>query len=417
MRGAALLAMVVILAACGSSSAAVRLPAAPSPSAQSTPTQGLPPASPSPVQSGAAVSPTPAPSPPPAPIVACKAGSSPSAMVMLGGGATSGLIYDVGDPLHPKLVCSFSYTSAHLFTGDTFAYLQPVGAAQTQIVLHSIGSGNESTVATLPFQANDVAWSPQGGLAAYTVFDPQPDPNHPAGVTHVWLFSQGHTSVLFSFGMGIGDCICRYGLPPEVLSLSPDGQFLVAGRIAGKGSEPLEVYRLSDRTRVLTADAQVNDAIWARTGHQLYLVGFAGYGMHSWTPEAGVASMPGGTWEELAALSPDGKAASYTAFLDPNTQTGLRVYTYDIASGTSRRLSSSPRSQVLFVRDGWVWYLEEQSCTDCMGGSQPTGQVLAMQLSTGTEQPVSFVPGEDPIGEGGNFGALTLQHPEFWPSS
>ena len=338
-------------------------------------------------------------------------------MVMVGGGFTSGLIYDVGDPLHPRLVCSFQNTTAHLFTGDTFAYLRPDAAMQTDIVLHSIGSGNETVAAVLPFRSGHIAWVPQGGLAAYTIYDPQPQPNHPVGVTQVWLFSQGHSSLLYSFGVGIGDCVCRFGLPPEVLSISPDGQYLAGGHIAGKGSDPLAVYRLSDRTLVFTADAQATNAIWDRTGHRLYLAGFSSYGMHVWTPESGLRSMPGPSWEELASLSPDGTAASYTAFANPDTQTGLRVFTYDIGSGTTRPLSAAPRSEVLFVRDGWVWYLEEQDCGDCLGGSQPTGRVFAVQLSTGTEQPVTFVTGDDPIGEGGAFGAETLHDPEFWPAT
>jgi Tol biopolymer transport system component len=338
-------------------------------------------------------------------------------MLLIGGGVAPALIYDVSDPLHPYLLCSLQNTVAHLFTGDTFAYLRPAGASQTQVVLRSIGSGNESVVTALPFQSPSIWWTPQGGLAAYTVFSSQPDANHPAGTTQVWVFSQGKSQLLFAYGNGIGDCICRYGLPPPVLAISPDGQYLVAGRLAGKGSDPMAVYRISDHARVLTADQNVENAIWDRSGHKLYLIGFPAAGMHAWTPEAGVTSMGGPEWSRLASLSPDGSTAVFTSFTDANAQIGLHVSAYDIKSGTTTLLSTSPRSQVLFVRDGWVWYLEEQACTDCLGGSQPTGRVFAKQMPSGPEQVVSFSVGDDPIGEGGTFGALTLESPEFWPAA
>ncbi len=336
-------------------------------------------------------------------------------MVLMGGGFRPGLIYDVSDPLHPRLVCSFLYTTAHLVTGDTFAYLRPVSTTETDIVLHSIGSGNESVVAQLPFESPEIAWVPQGGLAAYTAVQPV-DTNDPAGSTQVWILAGGRSSELYAFRNGFGDCICRFGLPPPVLSFSPDGQYLVSGWAAGKGAEPLAVYRLSDHVRVLTADSSVYDAIWSRTGHRLFLIGF-GTGMHAWAPESGVTSMAGPAWAELPSLSPDGGTAAYTAFLDVNTQSGLRIYTDDIATGTTQQLSGSTRSQVLFVRAGWVWYLEEQACADCVGGTQPTGRVMARQLPSGAEQLVTFVSGDDPIGEGGTYAALTMSDPEFWPSS
>lgn len=51
----------------------------------------------------------------------------------------------------------------------------------------------------------------------------------------VWLFSQGKTNPVATIGLPIGDCICRFGLPTEVLSFSPDGQHLAVGCVAGKG--------------------------------------------------------------------------------------------------------------------------------------------------------------------------------------
>lgn len=337
-------------------------------------------------------------------------------MVMIGGGNVPGLIYNVGDPLHPALMCSFQNTTAHLFTGDTFEYLRPVGSGETDIVLHSFGSGNESITARLPFQAQSIAWTPQGNPAVYTVFNPQTDQNHPSGTTQVWVYAEGASKELYAYGNGIGDCICRYGPPPQVLAISPDGQYVVSGWLAGKGSDPLAVYRLSDRARVFTAAALADNALWDRTGHRLYFVG-PSPGLSVWTPEAGLRSLPGPDWSVLPSLSPDGRFAAFTAYADPSAMTGLHAYAFELDSGALLQLSPSLRSQPLFVRDGWVWYLEEQACADCIGGSQPTGRVMARQMPSGAEQVVTFVTGDDPIGEGGTFGALALSKPEFWPAT
>jgi hypothetical protein len=65
----------------------------------------------------------------------------------------------------------------------------------------------------------------------------------------------------------------------------------------------------------------------------------------------------------------------------------------------------------VFVKDGWVWYLDERACTpadSCPGATMPTTKVFAMQLSTGIETEVSFPAGENPVNKPGD--------PTYWPS-
>jgi hypothetical protein len=343
-------------------------------------------------------------------------------MVMIGGYFGAGrLIYDVTDPLHPRLVCTIGATSAHLFTGDTFAYLRPVSETATDVILHSIGSGNESKVASFPVNltdpglnaVRDEAWTPDGSLLAYTVADEN------TNTVKVWLYSLGHARMVHQYGLGIGDCICRFGLPPAVLAFSPDGEYLVDGRLAGKGSTPLTVIRVSDGALMYTADISDYNAVWNRAGHQLFLMGS---GIQSWTPESGAQGMLGNPWSFLPSLSPDGSTVAYTAYSDPATQLQPRVYTYDVKSQRPHLVVSGMRTQILFVKDGWVWYLEERACTStdqCTGGTVPTGNLFAMDLATGVEQSLSFAPGENPTALSGAMGSwLGVFSPgEFWPSS
>lgn len=234
---------------------------------------------------------------------------------------------------------------------------------------------------------------------------------------HVWLYSQGKAKLVHDFGQPIGDCICRFGLPQQVLSFSPDRAYLVDGQIGGKGSTPLTVIRASDGATVLTADIGAWAGLWAPTGHRLILLGPNNGGMQSWTPETGVQTMPGGNWIFAGGVSPDGSTLAFTRYIDPDTQVQPRVFAYDVEAGTSRMLVDKPRTQALFVKDGWAWYLEEHVCSQdesCPGGTRPTGNVFAMQLSTGVEQPVTFANGENPL-SGGNWWVFSPG--EYWPNS
>lgn len=420
MKRALALAALLMVAACGSSSTAATTAspgASPAPSAQGQPSIA-PIESPSP-GSGSKI---PSPSPLPVPAVSCKTGSTATALLQLGGPyGSASLIYDVSDPLHPKLVCTIDSTTAHLFTGDTFAYLKPVSTNETDVILHSLGSGNESKAASFPLNLvnqfrNDIedsAWTPNGSMVAYTIADEN------ANTVHVWLYSQGKAKLVHDYGQPIGDCICRFGLPAPVLAFSPDRQFLAAGWEAGKGSTGITVIRVSDGATLFTADTRFSSALWDHSGHRLYLAGTFSANADSWTPEAGLTALPGGPWSFVPGISPDGTEAAYTAYADPDTQLKPRVFTYDLKANTAHLLIDQPRAEVVFVKDGWVWYDEEQPCAtggSCAGSTTPSGKFFAMQLSTGVEQPVTFASGEAP-GDAHFQGIFTSGVSDYWPNS
>jgi hypothetical protein len=344
-------------------------------------------------------------------------------MVLLRGTSTEQqLLYDVSNPIHPRLLCSMENTSAHLFTGDTFEWLKPISANETDVVLHSLGSGNDSLAGTFPFQVTSGSWLPDRTVMAYTAQVPPDDANFPAGGVAVYLYAHQQTGHLFTYSIAATDCICRFGLPPQVLAVSPDGQYVVAGWVAGKGSEPLAVYRVSDRTMVTFLDPSVMWAYWDRSGHRLFLDRFGTDATESWTPEMGVSSLTGpGAWTYLPGLSPDGSQVAFTAYADPNQTTQPRVYVHDLTAATTRMLVDKLRTQALFVKDGWVWYLEEALCDPASCGAPwgtvPTGRVFAMQLSAGTETEVSFAAGENPLTQGGAVNWLSFGPGEFWPAS
>jgi len=337
-------------------------------------------------------------------------------------GTEQQLVYDVTDPLHPRLICKIENTSAHFVTGDTIEDLVPLSTNETNVALRSLSRGIDTLAGTFPFRTASGAWLPDLSVMAYTTPVPVDNDYFFAGGTEVWLYSQGRPASLFKYRTGIGDCICRFGLPPQVLALSPDGQYVAAGWEAGKGSEPLHVYRVADRSLAATMDPQVSSAFWDRSGHRLFLNKFGYQPEQAWTPEAGVVSLAGAaSWSFLPGVSPDGKQITYTAYADPTNSQNPRVYLYDIRAGSSRMLIDKLRTQALFVKDDWVWYLEEAQCDPQVCGAPwgtvPTGKVFAMQLSTGTETEVTFGAFDSPVVvEGGHANSSAFGPGEFWPA-
>jgi hypothetical protein len=331
------------------------------------------------------------------------------------------LVYDVADPLHPRLICKIENTSAHFVTGDTIEWLVPLSGNETNIALRSLNSGIDTLAGTFPVRTASGSWLPDRSVLAYSVRVPADSSAAGDGI-EVWLYTnQQRTSFhLFTYPVGIGDCICRFGLPPQVLAVSPDGQYVVAGWEAGKGSLPLVVYRVADHALTTTVDPSVTYAFWDRAGHRLFLNRFGAATTQAWTPETGVVDLAASAaWSYLPGLSPDGSQVAYTAYSDPNFRQP-RVYVYDRKAGSTRMLVDQLRTQVLFVKPGWVWYLEERECTladSCASSTMPTGKVFAMQLSGGAETPVTFGDLEDPVTQSGGLNLLSFGPGEFWPVS
>lgn len=317
-------------------------------------------------------------------------------------------LYDVTDPVHPRLLCTVRNTSAELFTADTFEYIRRSGPDGTEVVLHSIGSGNERVVAGWPLKLWNLSmggfgvWTPDGNNAATFVSGTDAAGN---ATVQVWLFAQPNKTELYEFPQPLTDCICRFGIQPPTLAFSADGQYLVAGWPVGKGAQPLRVYRVADATLVATLDIADTEPIWSPTGHSLLVTS----GLF-WRPEFGFTGLPSGkSWQYMAGLSPDGDSVAFTAYADA---TNLRVYVIDVAMAFVRMQIDKPRSEITFVKDGWVWYIGEVPCADCPGGSAANGPVYAMEVDTGKETPVVFAAGESPsdLKTGWSAG-------QFWPNS
>jgi hypothetical protein len=338
------------------------------------------------------------------PVAKCVAGEIPAAeaMVISFGGT---LLYDVSDSLHPQAICRITNTSAHILTGTSFEYLVPQPNGTTSVVLHSLGSNNESVVATfhadlsgsnLGSPYGQVSWQAAGAVLSYSTVGGT-DSNG-MGTNEIWVATPASSKKLFSYPIPGVDSFGRPGLPPQILAVSPDSNYLVAGWAIG--ANHLRVFRLLDSVEVTPPMPDgVRSAVWSRTGHTLYIVG--GPGVESWTPESGAANVSGtGPWTLDPNFSPDGSSVAFTAFTSTRD---IRVYVYDFTKKSSRILVDQPRSSAFFIKSQWVWYAEEEPCVQsadnaCFDPTVPDGNVLAINVSTGQEAAVTFKGGESPVG-------------------
>lgn len=367
--------------------------ASPTPATSASPSTA--PDSPTPTPSiTPSASPTPSPTAQP-PSVQCLPGATPASIVEVGSFSGT-FVYNVSDPLHPVVVCRISNTTAHIVTGTSLEYLLPQPDQTTTVQVHSLGTNSENVnsrfAAPLWSPYLSVSWRPNPTVLAYSA-----DQADPSGLstTGVWLADANTSTRVYKYSVPGLDSFGRPGLPPPTLSVSPDGAYLVAGWPIG---QPLHVFRLSDRADVSPAMPQgLRFGVWARTGHVLYLVGDSG--VEVWSPEAGPAAVPNTiAWTLTPDFSPDGSQVVFTAV----TSSGIRIFVYDFKVRASRLLIDKPRSAAMFVKPGWVWYLEEKACVPsasnaCFDPTQPDGNVLAMNLATGQESPVTFAPGDTPV--------------------
>ena len=334
-------------------------------------------------------------------------------------GQNESFLFDVTDPTHPHAVCRIANTYVHITTGTTFEYLKPRADGTTDVVLHTLGTNGESVVVTSKadlyrayFGGWSIAWSTTSNTMAYFA-DGGTDANG-FSVTDVWLATASGRTKVFSYSVGGMDSFARPGLPPPTIGLSADGQYLAAGWAVSQAG--VRVFRLSDLANVTpTWPADFRFALWARTGETLYVV--AGSSVAQWTPGGRVVALPSTpAWVLGPNFSPDGTQVAFTAAAPTS---GIQAYVYDLNARSSRLLSSQPRSSTVFVKAGWVWYVEEKPCVQtsdnpCFEPTLPNGRLLALDLTTGRESAITFAAGESPVVPG-SYEALGSG--DLWPRS
>lgn len=368
MRGSALAAALLMLAACGGSTGA-------------TPTPSGSTASPTPAASAPFPSPTPGGPPPPnAATVTCTSqipAGAELALVTLRN--TAGVIVrDITDLAHPVTRCTIKGA------GDPF--FRFIDATHISYITN--GGGALYMVDLLTRTTSLVrAWSNQG--SAYWVYAWSPD-----GRALSYLSSNGDQvewHLLSAAGdvtlSKLGSFPGRGGNPDSddaMVGFSADGQYVgLEQTISYNGVEapagqaaPFQVLRLSDH-KLVYSRTNGTMATWAGSGARLYFR--TASGVEEWDPSTGARVVA----PSLAWIHPwpsaDGKLIVYTSANAKGNHGAAFLRLPDNTGGTY----SDNRTGSALLKPLLVWYAEEAACATRCGLGEPklTGRTYIHDLA------------------------------------
>ena len=388
-RGASLFLAGLIVTACGTTPTSVR----PSPSASQTATvTRQPELTPSPHPS-----PSPSPEPSPTPAVAtmkCSGGPA-TAMVVL----ENSFVYDVVDPIHPRLICRGTDTAIHLLDSNAIAYTTYAGGHDV-IIRRDLTTGAESRIAQLRTDQK-TSWSAgftwDGLSQVYSTSVPSAN-DHWLESVHIW--SNGADRVVYKLDAHGGGIESRWA-QRSVLEFSPDNAYVaISDNDFYIYGEHMRIFSLADkRQKVVIASASsggtwiANDRfVWADLGGKLY----------QWTPTGGNKLLRSEGWYGVSASS-DAKWLA-TTLIAPVNFTGPRTFFAPSPLGTGRTFRTGLASQPGWVTPTVAWYAEEEryygpafGCIEpCVHPTNPNGRVHALDVVNQTDRIVTFRAGETP---------------------
>ena len=341
---------------------------------------------------------TPESSPTPDSLVAsvtCSGGPGPAMAVVAGQ-----FVYDVGDPIHPRLVCRGANTAVHLLDGNAIAYTTVV-AGHVVIVRRDLTTGAESRIAQLrmepqPYYYGRGGWTWDGLLEVYATSGLPRDDGRSLVTVHLW--SHGADHVLFTIDAGPGGLESRWS-PRGILALTQDHTYLAISDfpfyIYG---ENLRIYSVADQRQVFVTATRSSGGTWIGNDRFLWANMGNPESLMQWTPAGGAKLLRSEAWYG-ATSSSDGFWLAGTLLTDYANPRALIV-----RDGSLTVFKAGPGSSPGFVSPTVVWYAEEgpdtsgsyQCAEPCAHPTTPNGTVRAFDVTNGTDLIVHFRAGEGP---------------------
>ena len=390
MRYTALLLLGVVVMACS----VVAPTAKTSPVLSPTATQGselTPTPQPEPTPS-TSQSPEPAPTPAVA-SVKCSGGPGVAMTVVSGQ-----FIYDVSDPINPRLVCRGANTYVRLLDGNAIAYTT-VAADHLVIVRRDLTTGAESRSAQLraaspPYSAS---WTSDGSLEVYATYGAA-DVNLRVPVqVHVW--SNGVDHVLYTTDGPIGGGVeGRWGALP-IVKFSPDHAYVAIfdSAFALYGSN-VRIFSIADRLQTFVNGTAASGGTWVANDRFAWAT--VSGSLMQWTPTEGAKLLRSEHWYGPTSSS-DGLWLAGTllteTYAEPtgySTKPSIVIATAGGGQTFTTGLGSGPE----FVTATVVWYAEERLQPEMLpfSATWPNGTIHAFSVTKGSDQIVNFRVGEEP---------------------
>jgi hypothetical protein len=295
-------------------------------------------------------------------------------------------VYDVSDPVHPRLVCRTNNTYLHLLDGNAIAYTT-VAARKVVIVRRDLTTGAESRIGQLPADPHGAkSWTSDGSLEVYATSG-VPGANG-RWLVKVHLWSDGADHVLYTIDAGPGGLEGRWS-PLPMVEISPDHAYVaISDNTFTITSYNVRIFSVLDlRQKFVTGTAFggawiANDRfVWATA---------SGSAMQ-WTPTGGAKLLRSEHWFGPTSSS-DGGWLAATLLTDTSKPRVLMV-----PVGGGRTFQTGLGSGPAFVTPTVVWYAEEGPGTG-YDPTSPNGIVHSFDLTNGSNQVVQFRVGEKPIG-------------------
>jgi hypothetical protein len=277
-------------------------------------------------------------------------------------------VYDVVDPINPRLVCHGDETVIHLVDGHTIAYTT-VAANKVVIMRRDLTTGIETQVAQLRANPNvgTSLWTSDGSLEVYPTAVPLADYRWLESV-HLW--SNGADHILYSFNAGPGGFAGRWSAH-VILTFSPDHAYVA---ISDTNWSPqnynVRIFSLTDRRQKTVSGTQglaTGGGTWVGNNRFVWAAGDGV--LRQWTPNGGVAVLRSQRWFTPAS-SPDGRWLAGTLIADTSRPRVLIVPT-----GAGKTFQTGLASGPGFVAPTVMWYAEESFAL-----GYPNGVVHAFEV-------------------------------------
>jgi len=298
-------------------------------------------------------------------------------------------VYDVADPIRPRLVCRASDTVIHLVDGSAIAYTTVVGG-QVVIVRRDLTTGAESQIAKLRSNPNvaTTAWTSDGSLEVYGTYLPRANSRW---LEQIHLWSNGADHILYSFDAGPGGFAGRWSAR-AILEFSPDHAYIaISDTNYSAQNYDVRIFSIADRSQKLVTGTQglaAGGGTWLSNDRFVWASGSGS--LMQWTPTGGAAVLRSERWF-TPTVSSDGQWLAGTLLTDTSNP---RVLIVAVAGGST--YTTGLGSTQAFVTPTVVWYVQEQA-----GNGGPNGTVHAVDVTNKTDRLVTFRAGEAPVASGG----------------
>lgn len=307
-------------------------------------------------------------------------------------------IYDVADPVHPRLVCRGTNTFIHLLDSNAIAYTT-VAAGHVVIIRRDLTTGAESRVAQLranPFSLGwQSGWTWDGSSEIYSTVVPSANDHWLASV-HIW--SNGADRVVYTLDGHGGGLESRWS-PRPLFEFSPDNAYVAISDfdfyIYGNN---VRIFSLADKLQKFHVAGSASGGTW--TANDRFVWAQVGGKLYEWTPTGGNKLLRSEGWYGVAVSSNARWLA--TTLVAPVNFKGPHVFL--APAGAGRTFQTGLASRPGFVSPTVAWYAEEEvyygpafSCIEpCVHPTNPNGKVHALDVVNHTDRLVTFRAGETP---------------------